>query len=309
MKTVYKIAIIMIVMALPLVFWKDVSSVFKNANAAGSQFKKEKDEKNEKSEKIRSGSVSTEVKVVDKWEMPSILTEISGIEYLGDNRFACIQDELGTIFIYNTGQDKIEKQIPFAGPGDYEGITIVETTAYVVRSDGKLFEVGDYEGAKPVVKHYATHLTDHNVEGLCYDKKNNRLLLASKDNKPKDDRYKGIYAFDLASKKMATEPVMKIDLADPVFKVLNEKKFNNVFKPSEIEINPLTGEIYIIEGTHPKLLIMDASGNKKKLFQMSSSQFRQAEGMTFTPRGELFISNEGRKGKGNILKVEINDTN
>jgi uncharacterized protein YjiK len=141
---------------------------------------------------------------------------------------------------------------------------------------------------------------------LCYDQKNNRLLVAIKGDEPGSKDYKGIYAFDLRTKKMANMPVFKIDLNAKLFTHLKEKKTKNNMQPSDIEINPVTGEIYVIEGTSPKVLIMDEKGHPKKLYQMSTSDFKQAEGITFSPKGELYISNEGRGGTANILKVEIN---
>lgn len=52
------------------------------------------------------------------------------------------------------------------------------------------------------------------------------------------------------------------------------------------------------------LLIMDYSGTIKKLYQLGKD-FAQPKGITFSPQGEIFISNEGTKQSGNILKVEI----
>ena len=52
------------------------------------------------------------------------------------------------------------------------------------------------------------------------------------------------------------------------------------------------------------LLIMDYSGTIKKFYQLGKD-FAQPKGITFSPQGEIFISNEGTKQSGNILKVEI----
>ncbi|HZH01113.1 MAG TPA: hypothetical protein VEY32_08525, partial [Flavisolibacter sp.] len=79
----------------------------------------------------------------------------------------------------------------------------------------------------------------------------------------------------------------------------------DVFNPSGMAIHPQTGDIYIVEGTHPKLLIMDRRGNIKTLHPLQSSSFQQPEGITFSPSGETYISNEGGKGKGNILLVNL----
>ena len=82
-------------------------------------------------------------------------------------------------------------------------------------------------------------------------------------------------------------------------------KSKNKIQPSDLEVHPGTGEVYIVDGPGPRLLIMDSEGNKKNLYQLSSSDFPQPEGIAFNDAGELFISNEGSSGAGNILKVEI----
>lgn len=299
MKSILKLMVVLSVVAWPQVFCNDIQGgVGKEAIAAGEE-KKRKKKKNKE-------AVSKEVTVLDRWELPDVLTEISGLEHLGGTRFACIQDEQGTIFIYNTASRQIEKEVPFAGAGDFEGIAVAGNTAWVVQSDGKLYEVNNFESAKPAVRSYTTTLTaGHDVEGLTYDKKEDRLLLAIKGREPGSSDYKGIYAFDTDTRKFAPDPVLKINLADPVFQGLKQKKRTSLMQPSEIEIHPQTGDIYVSEGASPKLLVMDADGQKKKLYTLDPDDFPQSEGLAFTPEGELFISNEGKGGKGTIVKVAI----
>jgi len=250
---------------------------------------------------------ATGITVIKKWEMPKELAEISGLSYIDDKRFACVQDELGTIFIYNIATSSVEKEIPFGAAGDYEGLAVVGETVWVLRADGKLFEVSNMNAAKPVVKEYSTHLTmKQDSEGLCYDKKNNRLLIAIKGAEPDTEDYKGIYAFDLASKKMDQQPLFKIDLLDKVFETNGSgKKKRGSMNPSGIAIHPASGDMYITDGRDPKLLIMDAAGTIKKLYSLNTKQFSQPEGITFNSAGDLFISNEGTKQPGNILQVKI----
>jgi uncharacterized protein YjiK len=243
-------------------------------------------------------------KITGKWELPSELKEVSGIAFIDENRFACIQDELGTIFIYNILSDEIEKKIQFAKPGDYEDITLIGSTAYVVRSDGKLFEV-DLSDKKTPVKEYKTPLTVKNdIEGLCFDRNNNRLLLTTKEEVSGNKNYKGIYSFDLTKKTLLPEPVYKIDLTHKVF--TSGAKRNKIIKPSAIAIHPATGEIFITDGPNSRLLIMNSSGKIVKLLVLGSD-FEQPEGITFSPDGELFISNEGNKKPANILKLELDN--
>src|SRR5688572_31418262 len=48
------------------------------------------------------------IKILKRWDMPEVLKEISGIAYMDAKHFACIQDEIGIIYIYNTETRKIE---------------------------------------------------------------------------------------------------------------------------------------------------------------------------------------------------------
>jgi uncharacterized protein YjiK len=312
-----KVGLIVSAITIPVIFfWNDLTQIFDNklpvssASIAGGDKDKDKkdkkDKKKEDKEEDTDAVPSDDIRVLQKWELPSQLTEVSGIEYLNANQFACIQDELGHIFIYNTASQKIEKEIPFGEPGDYEGIAVAGNTAYVMRADGKLFEVANYMSAKPTVQQYSTPLNQkQDVEGLAYDKKNNRLLLAIKGNEPNTQDYKGIYAFDLRTKKMVAEPVYKVDLTHQIWKDVKGKKAGNKMQPSDLAVHPTTGDIYITDGANPKLLIMDANGKKKEVHPLSKSAFEQPEGISFTPDGELFISSEGGNGAGVIAKVEV----
>ena len=52
-----------------------------------------------------------------------------------------------------------------------------------------------------------------------------------------------------------------------------------------------------------KPLPPDRAGEARRNIEVI--EFQQAEGITFTPQGDLYISNEGKKVASNILKVEV----
>lgn len=245
-----------------------------------------------------SSTFPSEIVILETWELPANLKEISGISYLDEKRFACIQDEKGVIYIYNAADNKIEREISFTDRGDFEGITVKGNTAYVVRADGMLFEI-DMKSQR--IHKYKTGLTEvENVEGLCFDVNNEHLLLSVKDNDPGLPKYKGIYAFDLQRKKLLKDPVYKIDLQNKLFNNAKEKSV----RPSEIGIHPLTKEIYTLDGPESRLIIMDKKSRIKNLLHLGE-KFYQPEGITFSPAGEIFISNEGQNKPANIIKVAL----
>ncbi|MEJ7693260.1 SdiA-regulated domain-containing protein [Daejeonella sp.] len=289
------IALIVIPLALAVAF-----RVYKGGKDDKSGKGSEKSEKTD----LLDVDKDQDAKVLISWILPNELHEVSGIAWLDADHFACVQDEAGTVYLYNTRQNKIDKEIPFGPKGDYEGVAVVGNTIYVLRADGVIFGVENYSSDQRKVKMYTTTLAKkQDSESLAYDKKNNRLLVAVKAADPGSQDYKGIYAFNLGTKTMSETPVYKIDLNHSIFE--DAKKAKNAINPSDIDIHPKTGEIYVLEGTKPKLLIMSAQGVIRSLYKLKGPDFPQPEGLSFGPDGKMYISNEGGDGEGNILQVEL----
>lgn len=248
-----------------------------------------------------AGDPELNYEVSKKWDLPEILDEISGMEWIGDGKIACIQDEDGEIFIFDLRKGKIEDRISFGENGDYEGVSIHNENAYVLRSDGVIFEVLKYRSSNPETLKYPSNLkSDVNFEGICLDKENNRMLLIMKEEY-EDKNTRDIYGFDLKTKRITSNPVHQIELDDDFFK--NEKRS---LKPSEIEWNPKTGEYYILDAKAPKLVIFDKDFKPKTIYRFKEKEFSQPEGIGFSPAGELYISNEAGKEAANILQVKLN---
>ncbi len=257
------------------------------------------DRKSDKNEKLDllDGDKKSGANVIISWLLPKNLLEVSGIAWLDADHFACVQDEKGTVFIYNIRQNKIDDEILFGPKGDYEGIAIVDQTIYVLRADGVIFGIENYSGNKPNVKMYTTSLSKkQDSESLAYDKK---------EAESESSEFKGIYAFDLATKTMSETPVYKIDLKHEIFGKIKKGKAKNSISPSDLDINPVNGNLYILEGTKPKLLIMSPEGKMLYLYDLEKDDFPQPEGLSFSPDGKMYISNEGNKTEGNILQVEL----
>lgn len=260
----------------------------------------------------------------EKFKLPRSLVEISGITYIGDRQFACVQDEKGKIYIYDTNFDEITNTIRFHKKGDYEDIAAIGQNLYVLRSDGTIFEIIDYNADEPKVHEYDTPLKSKNdTEGLCYDKKKDELLIICKsratiDKESKDEANRTVYSFDLKQKNLSENPVYSIskeaiseiakknDIRDE-----NEESFEDItkgdfsFRPSGISVHPLTDKIYIIASVGKLMVIIDRNSNVCGLYKLSKKTFKQPEGICFAPNGDMYISNEGRKGKGNILKFNM----
>ncbi|HET8855028.1 MAG TPA: SdiA-regulated domain-containing protein [Salinimicrobium sp.] len=251
-----------------------------------------------------SQSSDSPVMIEQTWKLPDVLKEISAIDYLQGNRVAAVQDEKGSIYIYNLQTSRIENEIEFAPKGDFEGIAISGEDAYVLRADGTVFFIKDFLGQAKVSQIDTDFTAEQDTEGLMLDKKNNMLLISVKEKDPNSTTYKGIYALDLNTGKLDPEPVYKINLNDPVFKNIKEKEEGEGFRPSEIAIDPETGEVLVLSANPPNLLILTSEGAVKKLIPLSENLFPQPEGLTLDQNGRIYISNEGSPATIHQIKIK-----
>ena len=251
--------------------------------------------------------------------LPGILREISGITEIDASSIACVQDEHETIYIYDINKNQIVKQIFTGYSGDFEGIARVNKTIYVLRSDGVLTEIAGFDSDKFKRGTYPTNIPWKDNEGLCFDQRNNRLLIAPKEIPGKNSGYKDfrlIYAFNLSTKKPVSEPVFRIDLnavnkftLDNKIKVPmkgNKDKKNEEpdikFQASAIGIHPLTGRLFVLSGPERLLFAFDMKGHIVFMERLSGDLFNQPEGITFMKNGDMFISNEGKEKAPTLVR-------
>ncbi|HKR05560.1 MAG TPA: hypothetical protein VJY62_13075 [Bacteroidia bacterium] len=241
--------------------------------------------------------------IIHTWEMPAMLTEISGIAWYEQNKIAAVQDESGIIFIYNLAEKKIEKEISFGTKGDYEGITVTPKAFYVLRADGTVIEVSKIGND---TKEYDTPLeVKDDTEGICYDAKNQRLLISLKASGDALPGTKNIYAFSLVSHKLSDAPVFTINTNDTIFEMGSGGKRKDLFQPSEIAMHPKTGELYFTGGTNSSLLILNNAAKIRFYTLLNPADFPQPEGIAISPIGDVYISTEGVKSAGKIMKVNL----
>jgi hypothetical protein len=260
-----------------------------------------------------------------KFELQKKLTEVSGLSFINQTEVALIDDEKGTVFYYDLQRQNISRTLSFSKKGDFEDLEIMGDTAYILRSDGMIFELKNINGPASELKErrYSTGLSSkNNTEGLCYDRKRKLFLISCKnkaataeDNKEYKNK-KAIYGFSIPENKLTKDPVIIIDenevkkfaygahqnVIDKFMQFYSATKNAAVFQPSGLAIHPITGDLYIISSVGNILLITDDKGKIKEAIKMPPSEFKQPEGIAFDSEGNMFISNEGRKGKGNILK-------
>lgn len=250
-----------------------------------------------------------------KYSLPAELTEISGIICLQEKIF-CIQDESSDIFVFDPLQKQLIATYNNGVKGDFEDLVILGTDAFILKSNGTIIRVNEFNNSNRKIVELDTPLSAENdTEGLAYDSVTNSLLIACKGIGDKDVKknYKGIrsfYRFSLESNTMIPQPYFSLDLQNPEnyvskevferFRLLEEQKPGvKDFRPSALAFH--SGDLYIISSTGRLLLVLNKDLKIKDFCYLSPEVFSQPEGLTFSEKGDMYISNEGRNGPGYIL--------
>jgi len=263
----------------------------------------------------------------ESWVLPGKLEEVSGLSYIDENLLACVQDEKGNIYLFNLQSGEVEQKIDFEDDGDYEGIEIIGQDAWILKSNGTLFEVTDFlEDETPFVRKYATELTGKNdAEGLGFDPNENNLLIACKGHPFVDEKkgkeFKAIYNFSLEEKKLDLNPLFLIvmdtvkyyknyntmtQLGVELMAFINDSKGDVSFQPSGMAVHPVSGNLYIIASVGNLLIVYSRESEMLAMFKLRNKYFPQPEGICFSPDGTLYISNEADgNDEATILKFRL----
>jgi hypothetical protein len=251
--------------------------------------------------------------------LPFELREISGLTDFSRSEVACVQDEDGIIYFYNLLDNTINNRIQFSGAGDYEGLTFVDSTFYILRSDATLFSI-KFPSDSAIVDSVKLMLPAWDNEGLCYDKKDERLLIASKSRLAKGPAFKdirGIYEMSLVSGKLNNSPLFEIRVSELIAFALEnnlplpQKETHNLndtvsyylkFMPSSISVHPKTDEIYVISAVDHSMAIFDKTGKIVNFVCLDPLLFNKPEGITFLENGDMIITNEGQMGSPTLLR-------
>ncbi len=239
------------------------------------------------------------------------LEEISGLSLTDDpNILVSINDEDGDLYFISLTDGEVTSDPKFGKDDDYEGVEYVNGMYYVLESNGNLHEI-EYDGDDADKKEtYDTFLkSEDDVEGLGYDAQRNLLLLACKSEHDDYDDERVVFGFDLATKELLEEPVLRFS-EDSLYAFVERRGVDNGllkmtfakgFAPSGIAQHPQTKQWYILSSPKRLLLVIDEQSNLVYLEQLSEKLARQPEGICFAPDGTLYISSEGKGAKGRLL--------
>jgi uncharacterized protein YjiK len=221
------------------------------------------------------------------------LLEISGISfYPKDSSVFAISDENGYLYKIHLNKKIITERWKFDKKRDFEDVFFMDSSFYVLESNGNIHTLifspaGDTVFTRKNV-FYTTKKSKNEFESLYYDPGRKTFIMICKDCESDKKKSVTAWGFNPVTGNY-TPSVFTID-AELIAKKIGGDKIK--FKPSAATINPVTGDLWILSAINQLLVVTDTQGNCKEVFTLNPVIFTQPEGITFTPWGDLIVSNE-----------------
>jgi uncharacterized protein YjiK len=232
---------------------------------------------------------------IAKWLLGSDLAEISGLVLTSDGRLLAHEDETGRVFELDYRRGAVVKQFQLGTElvrADFEGVTAVHDTLFLLASNGKLYQFQEGESGGHVA--YAIHDTHLKhaceFEGVAFDPAIHSLLLACKNVRTagalRDSMV--IYRWTLATGG-DPEPTR---LTVPLTRVIGTNGWKGLH-PSDITIDPFTGNYILVAGEESALIEITPAGDVVFARPLPKG-LAHAEGVAVTRDSILIISTEAR---------------
>lgn len=226
-------------------------------------------------------------------KLPMLLDEISGLSYREkDNSIFAIADDSRAVFKIANNE---VTEYKFKGSSDFEDVVLMDSTFYVLKSNGDIYEVKFNKDSDPTVNSYTFPKEEYGkseFEILYKDTIINTLTLICKDCRAdKKTNEVSSYIFDIATKQFS-KGFVTID-ENAILKITNTNTADAArFKPSAASINPIDGSLYIVSSINKCIVVASPLGEIKNVYRLDAKKYKQPEGIAFKPNGDMYISNE-----------------
>jgi uncharacterized protein YjiK len=250
-------------------------------------------------------------KPIATFDLPAQLTEVSGLTDMMDEHFVgCLQDEEAVLYVVDLRDGKVKQRFPFGPPGDMEGLTRVGDAFFALRSDGLIYELKRKGDRYVTTDSFQLELEHDNIEGLAYDERMGRVLVAPKDITKGDKAVRDkreVFAFDKTTHALLPSPVLTFSVSE----VMRQAAAKGVklptrttpkgrevpalkFRMASVAVHPKSDHYYILSAADHTLLVLDRKGGFVDLHVLDASLLPKPEGITFLANGDMILTSEGK---------------
>lgn len=235
--------------------------------------------------------------------LPEKLKEISGLEWVGENQLWAVEDESAEIFQINPKTGEILEKMKFGKKADFEDLVVIEGTAWVMQSNGDIYRVTNPFGETSETTQFQfPSIGKRDMEAMLASEEGRALWLFCKECKIDEGTEEAsVFRFDLETLQFDSLPFNKLERKDLAPLLQNQSSKPLKIQPSAAAFHPIEKKIYMISSTGNWLSILDADLNPLETHWLNPMLFKQPEGITFDPDGNLYISNEAAGGRPNLL--------
>lgn len=240
-----------------------------------------------------------------RYTLPSILNEISGLAYYPkDSSVFAIQDEKGFLFkIHFTNPLKIDRW-KFGNGADYEDVILHDSDFYVLKSKGSIEKLKFNKDSISVEPFSIPAQGRGEFETLYYDNEKQRVIVTCKNCEQDKKNQLTSFGFNPATNSFDTSFTIN---TEQIWQLAHDDKER--IKPSAAAFHPITGELFLLASVNKLLIVFNKDRSPKAVYHLDPDIFKQPEGLTFTPKGDMLISNESaNSGSADILIFKYNQS-
>ncbi|MCC6318931.1 MAG: hypothetical protein IT361_14730 [Gemmatimonadaceae bacterium] len=232
--------------------------------------------------------------------LPKGLVEVSGLAVTANGSLLAHGDERGIVSVLDGLTGRVARWFSLGRPpvrADLEGIALVGPRLFLITSTGILYEAREGAAESEV----AASVTDTGIgtqceiEGLAWDARAQALLVPCKT--PLVDAWRDrvtVFRWPLVRTAQASPPI-SVPLGAAI-----ARTGTRGFRPSGIEVDPVTGNYVLVAGPERALLEIDPRGDVVGGVALSRKLHRQPEGIAFLGDSLLVIADEGSGSRATL---------
>ena len=226
-----------------------------------------------------------------RWELPPALREISGLAWHQGSLLAH-DDEIGRIVRINPETGTVTKWSSLAGSvrGDFEGLAVNDTTAWLMTSTGRLYAFPARTSATglPWTRTETGLGKSCELEGLSTAGAG-VLLLPCKAGKGADVV---IHRWDTRAGRAAVPGEIRVSASALAAAGVKQ------LRPSAVEWEAKSQHLLVVSSGPAMLLELDPTGGVVALVRLQGHG--QPEGIALSPSRDLYVSDEGGAGRATL---------